>query len=546
MAAASIAKKFEIFHRVKALQCFDKGRLAKCLPYGVICLVWALFVIRYWVFADGFIDSSSDDTWHIPWALKLVDPELYPRDFFLNEAFRIFPKPIFYLLAWAIYLFKDIRFTTLFISSSLLLVFLITSYIFIYQTTKARWISLLISLLFIRPRNAFGGAGWGIYLGSVEPRAFCIAITPLLLWYFSRHFNDRKKLFLLFSVMGILTNLHPLSALHLALLLCLALIWLNPWGTTLVINTLVVATGFSLGAFWYIMQYINFQASLPSVEIINYRFAYLTLPAFSNFIAFGFNNFAIPLSFAIAGLLSGAYSNQDNTLSVVKKCFLISILLALSTVVSKIYPKYMIYQVMRISGTIYLFAFTLGSLFLIGLKKKETLGSYATIFFIFLILFIFTDFRSNFYRLQKIIRGEISSQLVISKQNIYQAPHKDAFMDLCQWVVAHTSKNSLFLVPPDGFNTFRIYSKRGIIVSYKDGGAAIYNKAYAATWYQMYQQVKQLYHTKNVDHLLNFAKKNKVNFLVDDRSDQIWELPIAYQNEYYIVYLTFKQTALRS
>jgi hypothetical protein len=536
MASAFISKKFKMFNHHNAMQCFEKSLFAKCLPFGVIVLVWAVFVIRYWAFWDGFIDASSDDTWHIPWALKLIDPDLYQRDFFLNEAFRIFPKPIFYLLASVIYLFKDIRITYLFISSSLLLVFLITSYIFIYQATQTRWISLLISLLFIRPRNAFGGAGWGIYLGSAEPRTFFIAITPLLLWYFARNFNNRKKLFFLFTLIGFLTNVHPLSALHLTLLLCFTMIWMDSFGSTLVKNILVAASGFSLGAFWYIFQYINFQTSLPPAEIINYRFPYLTLPAYSNYITFGFNNFAIPLSFAIAGLYTGTYSNKDKTLLVVKKSFLSSIILPLSAVFSKIYPKYMIYQVMRVSGYIYLFALTLGSFYLVRLKKKGTLGSYTFIIFIFFMLLIFTDFKSNLLRFHKMVKGQVGSQMVLSKQNIYQAPHKNAFMDLCEWVVNNTSKTSLFLVPPNGFNSFRIYSKRGIVVSFKDGGAAIYNKAYAVTWYEVYQQVKQLYITKNVDDLISFTRKKEVDFLVDHRPGQIWELPIAYQNDHYIVY----------
>lgn len=520
----------------KSIQRFEKNNLSKYLPFGVICLLWALFVIRYWVFWDGFIAPSSDDTWHIPWALKLLDPELYQKDFFLNEAFRIFPKPIFYFLSRLLFLFKDIRITYLFISSSLLLFFLITSYIFIYQVSKVRSVSLLISLLFIRPRDSFGGTGWGIYLGSAEPRSFFLAITPLLLWYFLKNYNSPKKLFLLFIAIGSLTNIHPLSALHLTLLLCIIMLWMDNFGTTSLKNISVAVSGFSLGASWYLFQYANFQLSLPPADIINYRFAYLAVPSFYNFLAFGFNNFAIPLSFAFMGLFFKTYPSMDKTFLLVKKGFFTSIILTLSVILAQIYPKYLIYQVMRVSGYIYFFAFTLGSMCLVKLKKRETLSAYAFIIFIFFVLLIFTDFKSNLFRFHKVVKGDIASQMVLSKQNIYQTAYKNAFWDLCNWTVNNTPKNSLFLVPPDGFNSFRIYSKRGIVVSFKDGGAGIYNKAFAVNWYEVYQQVKRLYITKNVDALNSLMTKKGVDFVVDYRQGQIWALPITYKNDYYIVY----------
>ncbi|MEM2983914.1 MAG: DUF6798 domain-containing protein [Candidatus Jordarchaeaceae archaeon] len=56
-------------------------------------------------------------------------------------------------------------------------------------------------------------------------------------------------------------------------------------------------------------------------------------------------------------------------------------------------------------------------------------------------------------------------------------------MDVQLWAKMNTEINDIFITPPD-YEGFRIYSERGIIGSWKDGGDILISKNYYVEWWE--------------------------------------------------------------
>jgi hypothetical protein len=68
------------------------------------------------------------------------------------------------------------------------------------------------------------------------------------------------------------------------------------------------------------------------------------------------------------------------------------------------------------------------------------------------------------------------------------------FLDLCRFVRTGTAEGALFLVPPEEFGAFRVYARRGIVVSRKEGGFALsFLGGRGTAWFEQYARVVRTY-----------------------------------------------------
>lgn len=73
-----------------------------------------------------------------------------------------------------------------------------------------------------------------------------------------------------------------------------------------------------------------------------------------------------------------------------------------------------------------------------------------------------------------------------------------------------SKKEALFIVPPDGFSIFRVYGRRGIVVSDKDGRSSPYSATFAKKWYNEYKEMIKVYHKNSTSYFLETARKIKI------------------------------------
>jgi hypothetical protein len=102
-----------------------------------------------------------------------------------------------------------------------------------------------------------------------------------------------------------------------------------------------------------------------------------------------------------------------------------------------------------------------------------------------------------------------------------------AFTDLCHWVDLNTPVEALFLAPTD-WNPFRVYARRGLVVSWKG--------TEWPGWAERYAMVQSLYDCPDAGAFVETATAYAVDYVVVMRELTLPGLELAYENDYYAVY----------
>lgn len=192
--------------------------------------------------------------------LKDKTPSLYTRDnlFFSNEFYEFY-TPFYRRMAdtiWQIYgTFEagNIRLLTLTMS-----IYLIGMFFLVYSVSQNIWISLGLTIFASHYHITVGGTGWGVgELAKLGPRTIFMAFVPFVaLLHLSILKNpDWRKGLILGLAIGILTNAHPISGLHLLVILLAWLILVKgntfrAWLTALAVGGMTI-----VGAWPFIGHY---------------------------------------------------------------------------------------------------------------------------------------------------------------------------------------------------------------------------------------------------------------------------------------------------
>jgi hypothetical protein len=71
---------------------------------------------------------------------------------------------------------------------------------------------------------------------------------------------------------------------------------------------------------------------------------------------------------------------------------------------------------------------------------------------------------------------------------------RDDFLAVCRFARGETPEGSLFLVPPENWGPFRVYARRGVVVTRKEGGAALSFLGGAGMgWFREYREAVESY-----------------------------------------------------
>ncbi len=169
-------------------------------------------------------------------AVKRHDGSLFAHDpvFGKSELWRIH-TPIFQGLLELMLVptgYRDLTLPFRALAGVLLMVYLCGMYVLLYRQCRSWSVAAFVAVLSATVNYTPGDAHWGVgTLGSAGPAGICIAVTPLIVLAFLRYIppagrndsrEDRWRLLLVFGVIGLLGNLHLVSAMNLALVLLIA------------------------------------------------------------------------------------------------------------------------------------------------------------------------------------------------------------------------------------------------------------------------------------------------------------------------------------
>lgn len=101
----------------------------------------------------------------------------------------------------------------------LAMIYLCGMYALLYRQCMSWSVAAFVAVLSTPVIYSLGGAFWGIgALGSCTPRGFCVAVTPLILLAYLRY-RTQTRLPLVFVAIGLLANIHLVSAMNLTIVL---------------------------------------------------------------------------------------------------------------------------------------------------------------------------------------------------------------------------------------------------------------------------------------------------------------------------------------
>lgn len=112
------------------------------------------------------------------------------------------------------------------------------------------------------------------------------------------------------------------------------------------------------------------------------------------------------------------------------------------------------------------------------------------------------------------------------------APKRGPWIRAQLWARDHTRRESVFLTPPKE-SGFRIYSERGIVADWKDGGQQNFSQVYSDLWWRRMRDIgtaKDAYERLSRDRVIELGQRYGADFIVVARRSRL-QLPVAYENE---------------
>ncbi|MBT5423186.1 hypothetical protein HOK76_01715, partial [archaeon] len=367
------------------------------------------------------------------------------------------------------------------------------------------------------------------------------AFVPLLLYYYLKYYKDKKKIMLLFFVIGVLTNLHFITAaVFVAILMLTEIIHEKK---ICVKNLIIQSSSYLLGASPFIIKGLMISKLMIPIEILHFRIGYQYFISITKV----FFLFLIPTIFAFFGF-SLKLKNQTTKDIIILEFFVSSILFSIiiyfiSALSSFIAPL----QLTRATKFIFVFLLLYMSYFinkLINMRenKIKVLGGIITLLllipssYVFLTIFsssnelIILDFRTN-----EII------QETQSNQEMYYEYSFESIKETSEWISKNTKKNQVIITNPQISTLFRVYAKRPIKISWKDGGNLILTRSnQSKRWYSELIKWNNLYKIGG-ETTYNYASNNADIFICEN--NKIFENKVPnFRNQDFSVYIFSKDS----
>lgn len=530
-----------------------------------------LFVVLAYGYYFGTFDQSS----HIPFLKKTIDPSLFPQDHFFD--LRTSHYSYFWLLFIPFYKAGILE-------PSMFIIHIGATYLTFYalwKLSKTLFNNSLTSLLVV-VSSAFphiGFSGFPLFEFSLLNRTAALPFEILAL-----HYYLKKKYAISFLLLGLFYNLHVLSVHFIVAMIAIDVILSlkNQRGKFLdIVKAMPIFIICALPVLFWKANHsgIVFNTNVEWYSILNNALFYHL---------FNFMSVSVPIvTFLAVGGVSAIiiffYTNKGykNDVHTTIKHFIYASLLILFSqfIATYFYPSTIIIQsqVIRVgifislfaylylahyvslwvhrSGPVFLFLvtslvlsfsplFSLISLFLIKKitsTKKMIIGSLVYIcLFLYILISLFL--------------------LNLARPRISIWPEKTPFYEAQLWAKKNTPKKAIFITPPSKWWLYdvewRVVSERTTVSTLSELLEAAFEPDYIQYWKPRFEDIapgalaqfkgdylenfkiaNNAYYKNNSKRFRYLAAKYKASYLVVEKKYK-YDFPIVYENEGYTIYST--------
>lgn len=497
------------------------------------------------VFIHGYYFGVIDHHHYLPYLNKLLDPGLYPNDYYFSQPHGLY-SPFNYLLTG----FTQLLRTNLAITHLVFYLFsLLLLYLSIYQLSRAiykqKLIGFLAILLFMLPK-------WAAQIGYMTHHFYFVS-------------RDLSLALSLLALTGILLKRYRPSAIYLALA-----VFVNPSiPVPVAIFWLLSVVKFSFPRFHL------FMVASPWIETLKQRGTY-SFPHLWHWTGWG--NLILWLSLFTPGYLvfkQKIFAKHYQPL--LRFLFICVILFIGHSLMALFFPSPWLIQIQLLRSLNFIFVLAIlsfataikhlldfGPLWikLISLLSLAgvfwwgdhlTIGHFLAIWLLPICLLLFkptlTSSRHShltLYLALLLLLTQTLHKLVVVKPQInlpyyWHYPNTlinianfDPWLQLQQWALAHTPVEAVFLVPPS-LEGFRSFSQRGIVGDAKDGGVTFYSSQYATVWEAKMSALND-YNQFSLQDFNNLKRQYPFDYLVVYQKHLPLSLPVVFQNEKFLVY----------
>ncbi len=112
----------------------------------------------------------------------------------------------------------------------------------------------------------------------------------------------------------------------------------------------------------------------------------------------------------------------------------------------------------------------------------------------------------------------------------------NSFLDMCNWITNNTDKQSVFLTEPFSASSpeIRLFCKRAVYYTYKDGAQVVFDRDYAIEWYRRYNIIESIKNTPEAVFAL--INKESANFIISEAPIESLKKKEVFKNSNYYIY----------
>lgn len=519
--------------------------------------IWALIiflglslVINYFAIPNMLAHDKLNNELFM---IKSANPELFANDIFLEgNTWHFFYVPFVELLRFANKFTGSSEETYRIMVPISFFFFFFGMFVFLKHLGVNFFISIFTAVLSSVYIENVLHENWGIPGPSLfVHRHLALAFLPYVFFLFYKYFRQ-KHLPFAFLTLGIIGNIHPVSAFYITLAFLGTILWLGGinrenlkkiilCGLFSVLGILpfliwhfflyppdsgggikFLADDLYLKAFWTSQSHMSPQGMLLLYKRLFITYWYTFWPLFIVFIlALWQRKKEGDESMKFMDKLSIAFFGITAIIT-----FSISAVQQLLQIFFKIPPFLM--EEPRAFKFVYFILYLYLGIFLTYVFNKidwQTLKSnkkkQAAVLAIIIILVTAVGI-IGYQKISKAI-------FLISLKKSDQETGNTCRLPIYKWIKENTPEQSLFMIDPNGFPPFRICTHQGVVYHYRDGAAIAPSSNQLVEWYQRKLAVEKAYAEKNENTMIEAAKKYGADFIVSRECVPIPKFEMIYE-----------------
>jgi hypothetical protein len=512
------------------------------LSLVIIVLIVFLLSVYFWITTSEFIGFNKYAASTIPLVLKYIDPGLYSNDLEINYYFSHYPKAVIWVFAKLYIYFGDFKpvFGILFLVLSL--IFLVGIYAITYKVTASSFCSVLMIFLSIPTRQTLGTDPlWGIALFSTNPfaKAFVYSFTPWFIYFFLEFSTKRDILTILFFILALSMTLDPISSIHLFILFCLTMIILEKRITKWFKMIYLPVFAFLTGSFPFLIQ----NCSFIDTEKLSLNFSFLDLyqsTTISNKFLFDIIPILIIALFICFQYSKDKVSHSEKLILII---LVFSIIISMTYMISPYISWLKLFQFNEMSKFYFLISFIFAANYL-GNKFTTRTGYHKFLPALVILILLFPG--TYIHPLENYLEtlGEVQAHVKNddSESDVsFSTREVEDFLEMCEYCKKNTPINTLFLLPPRGMSSFRVYARRSMVINTEYKLLDIFSYSFVEKWILMKNKVESLYNKPEESNLREFIKNNRIDYIIFDKRvcARDWErkinLQVIFSNKLYFI-----------